>query len=380
MSIYLDHAATTPLRPEVLEVMLPHLTARGSNPSGMYESARDAKRALEAARRTVARCIGSAPSEIYFTSGGTESNNWALRCLLRQRSGQIITSQAEHPSVLYVLQALEKEGRKICFLPVDAAGRVDIWALRQALQEETALVSVMYANNEVGAVSPIAEISALCGRAGVPFHTDAVAAAGKVPIDVHAQGIDMLSASAHKFYGPRGMGFLYLSDEIAPAGLFQGGHQERSLRPGTENVAGAVGMAEALRLCCAEQSEEYRRLTALRSHLLARLANIPGLRINGDPKENLPSLVHLTLPGIRSESALIFLDGRKIACGAGAACSVGAERASHVLLAMGQPEEEAACALRISFGRGTRQEDLDELAAALGALINAAERRTAAPV
>lgn len=368
MSIYLDHAATTPLRPEVLEGMLPHLLAAGSNPSGMYRSAREAKRVLEEARRTVAGCIGAAPTEIYFTSGGTEANNWALNCLMPP-AGRLLTSLAEHPSVLESARHLQAAGYQVSYLPVDASGSVNLDALAGALKSKPDLVSLIYANNEVGTISPVAEIAALCRAAGVPLHMDAVAAAGKIPIHVKEQGISLLSASAHKFYGPRGMGFLYISNVLRPAAMLRGGHQERSLRPGTENVAGAAAMAHALHLACREMQDEHQRLSRLRRYLRQQLKEIPGVRINGSPENILPSTLHLTLPGIRSEAALIFFDSRDIACGAGAACSLGAHGPSHVLLAMGQTPQEAACALRLSFGRETCQEDLDVFLTALRALI-----------
>lgn len=367
MSIYLDHAATTPLREEVLQSMLPHLRRVGGNPSAMYTSAREEKQALETARRLVADLIGASPSEIFFTSGGTESNNWALQGL--SRPGGLVTTKAEHHAVLDVALHLEKQGVPVAYIDVGPDGSPDLQQMASALEQmRPSLLSVIYANNEVGAVSPIAEIAALAHWHDVPLHTDAVAAAGKLRMDVRGEGISLLSASAHKFGGPPGAGFLFIREGTELAGLLYGGRQERGRRPGTEDVASAVGLAEALRIAAAEQVRETARLRALHRDLVAWFRTVPGVRVNsGD--HGLASLVSVCLPGIRSEAALVYLDARGIECGAGAACSMGASRPSHVLLAMGVPEKEAACALRISMGTATSAEDLDLLQTALGSLL-----------
>lgn len=366
MSIYLDYAATAPLRREVLAAMMPHMTAAGGNPSAMYASARQAREALEEARAAVASCIGAAPAEIVFTSGGTESNNWALQGMAR--FGGIVTTAAEHHAVLDVCAALERQGVPVAVADVRPDGTPEPGEIGRLLAGRPALLSVIYANNEVGVISPVAEIAQLAAGAGVPLHTDAVAAAGKIPIDVEADGISLLSASGHKFGGPRGTGFLYVREGLGLPPLLHGGRQERGRRAGTEDVAGAVGLAAALRLATGEMQVETGRLRALRDRLLERLQAIGVVRVNSSP-DGLPSLLHVCLPGIRSEAALVFLDARGIECGAGAACAAGATRPSHVLRAMGVPETEAACALRISMGSATAESDLDQLVEALAALL-----------
>lgn len=367
MSVYLDHAATTPLRQEALQVMLPHMLCRGGNPSAMYGSARREREALEEARRTVAGCIGADASEIFFTSGGTESNNWALRAL--PLPDGLAVTEAEHHAVLDVASHLEKQGTPVRYIGVLPDGGPDMRCLAQVLeQRRPSLLSVIYANNEVGTISPIAQIAALAAERGVPLHTDAVAAAGKLPIDVRREGISLLSAAAHKFGGPRGSGFLFVRSDLEFGSMLFGGRQERGRRPGTEDVAAAAGLAAALQMACCEMERETERLRALRRQLLSELRRFPGIRFNS-PADGLPSVVNVCLPGIRSEAALVFLDGQGIECGAGAACSMGAAGASHVLKAMGIPETEAACALRISMGHDTAAADIAALSDALDRLF-----------
>ncbi|MBD5560648.1 MAG: cysteine desulfurase [Clostridia bacterium] len=372
MGAYLDHAATTPLRPEVFGAMLPYLWQNCGNPSAMYSSARAARAALEEARGKVATCIGAAASEICFTSGGTESNNWALQG--HGPGSGIVTTKAEHHAVMDVCSHLETQGVPVTYVDVQPDGSPDLGQIEEALRQRPSLLSVIYANNEVGTLSPVAEIAAMADEHGVPLHTDAVAAAGKVPIDVHAQGISLLSASGHKFGGPRGCGFLFVREGLRLPNLLYGGRQERGRRPGTEDVASAVGLAEALMLACREIQQETARLKRLRGVLTERLLALPGVRING-AEGGLPSIVSILLPGIRSESALVFLDARGIECGAGAACSMGASRPSHVLTAMGIAPDDAARALRISMGRETGDREIAELIEALEALIERHRRR-----
>ncbi len=369
--IDLDHAATTRLRPQALEAMLPYLTGEQANASGAYAAGRRARAAIDRARAQIAACIGAQPGEIYFTSGGTEADNWAVFGAMRAAQGEkrgLAVSSVEHPAVLRAAQALSTRGCDVAYLPVDAQARVDVCEAEARISPRTALVSVMLANNEVGTIEPVAEIARIAHAAGALMHTDAVQAAGQIPVDVNALGVDLLSMSAHKFGGPKGVGALFVR-EGAPLGrLLFGGEQERGMRAGSENTAAIVGMGEALALAVEEMETQRRRVTALRDRLAAgALACWPGARLNGG-NDRLPGHVHLTLPGADSRSLLLRLDLAGIAASAGSACAAGAAERSHVLAAMSAPP---GADLRLTLGADSTAEDVE---CALKALSRLAPR------
>ncbi len=368
--IYLDYAATTYVKKEVLEKMMPFFQTCAGNPSGLYASGREARRALEDAREEAAACLHAGRDEIYFTSGGTESNNWALRGMITGAKKHIVTTAAEHHAVLDVCRALQQEGSaEVTILPVDEYGTVCARQIAEALREDTALVSVLYANNEVGSINPIAEIGETVRERGISFHTDAVAAAGHLSIDVQENKADLLSISAHKFYGPKGVGILYCRKGIKLHKLLYGGRQEMNMRPGTEQVQGAAGLAAALCIAQEHREREEKRLAQLRAYMVALLKRmVPGVRFMGHPKQRLAGNVHILLPEISSVPALMYLDRAGIECSAGSACESGAVRPSHVLLAMGVPETEAKHALRFTFGAGTTKEQLEKTVQTLAEL------------
>lgn len=372
--IYLDHAATTPLRPAVLEAMLPYLTTEWGNPSSAYEPGRRARAALEDARARAARALGAAPGELVFTGGGSEADNLAIKgaALAAQGRGKhIITSAVEHHAVLHTCAYLEKRhGFCVTYLPVDAVGRVDPGEVRAALTPETTLVSVMLANNEVGTLQPVAEIAALTRPRGVLLHTDAVQAVGAIPVDVEALGVDLLTISAHKFGGPKGVGALYVRRGVAVDPLVHGGSQEHDLRAGTENVAQAVGLAAALELAVREQPASAPRLRALRDVLLAGLrAAVPDLLLTGCPSERLPGHLSLCLPDMEGEPVLIELDARGICASAGSACSAGSTEPSHVLVALGVSRRYLRGALRVTLGADNDDGDVAAAITAIGAIV-----------
>jgi cysteine desulfurase len=362
MPIYLDHAATTPLRQEVLEAMLPLLTESFGNPSSAHAFGRAARAALDNAHESVARRLNAQGREIVFTSGGTEANNLALKGAAwagKGRGHRIVTSSVEHHAVGHTLRYLEKFGFEIVELPVDRYGRVDPDALEATLNDKTILVSIMLANNEVGTIQPIAEIAArVRTRKSVLLHVDAVQAAPYVDLDVEALGADLVSLGAHKFEGPKGVGVLYVRHGTHILAQQQGGTQERHRRAGTENVAGAVGFATAYDLSCTERADTVTRLRTQRDRLLAAVLPTPGVEPTGHPKERLPGLVSIVARDTDGASVAMSLDLEGIACSVGSACTTGSTEVSHVLTAMGYPEEEARGALRLSLGRTTTDDEI----------------------
>ena len=362
--IYLDNAATTRMRPEVLEAMLPYLQDAFGNASAGYALARQAHGALDAAREQMRSALHAEKArEVYFTSGGTESDNWAIKGAAlanRQKGRHIVTTAVEHHAVLETCEALEREGFSVTYLRPDGEGRICLADIERAVRPDTVLVSVMWANNEVGTVNPVAEIGAFLRERGILFHVDAVQAVGHLPIDVVQAKIDLLSLSAHKFHGPKGVGALYIREGMRVADLMDGGAQERGRRAGTENVAGIVGMGEAMRLAEEELSTEAARQSAIRDYMIRRaLLEVPGAVLNGSQEHRLPGNVNLSIPGVRSEVTLFKMDMAGIACSGGSACTAGAIGASHVLLAMGLPDARVQSAIRFSFSRDTTREEVD---------------------
>ena len=373
MPIYLDHAATTPLRREALEAMQPWLTEGFGNPSSVHSFGRRARAGLDEAHERVARSLGAAPREIVFTSGGTEANNLAIKGAAwagKGRGHRIITSSVEHHSVGHTVRYLEKFGFEIVELPVDRYGRIDPDEVEAAITPKTILVSIMLANNEVGTIQPIAAIAERVRRhRGILFHTDAVQAAACLEVDVTALGVDMVSIAAHKFEGPKGVGALYVRHGTNVLAQQQGGAQERYRRAGTENVAGAVGLAAALELAVAERPVVAARLRTLRETLIGRLRTIEGVQETGHPTERLPGLLSLVAAGLDGNAVTMALDLAGLACSTGSACVSGSGEISHVLAAMGFPEDEAAGALRFSIGRTTTAEEIAEAAGLIAATI-----------
>jgi cysteine desulfurase len=371
--IYLDHAATTPLDPRVLEVMLPYLREQYGNPSSLYALARPARQAVDRARGNVAACLGARPSEIVFTSGGSECDNAAIKgaaWAARDRGNHIITSSIEHHAVLHTCAWLERFGIETSYLPVDAEGMVNVATLAAAIRPTTILVSIMHANNEVGSIQPLAEIAAVTRERGILLHTDAVQTCGQLPIDVEAMGVDLLSLSAHKFYGPKGAGALYVRQGTAWLPTQQGGGQERNKRAGTENVAGIAGLAAALAFAVEAMPEETKRLRALRDRLVAGLlGSIPGSRLNGHAEHRLPNNANLSFSGVDGESLLLALDRQGIAASSGSACTAGSIDPSHVLLAMGQDRSWALGALRLTLGKQTTAQDIDRVLEVLPGIV-----------
>ena len=362
--IYLDNAATTAVSPEVMEAMLPYFTEVYGNASSIHGFGREAKRAIETARRQVMKALNvAAPQEIYFTAGGTESDNWAIKGVaLMKGSGHIITTAIEHHAVLHTCQWLEKQGFDVTYLPVDEYGRVTAAQVEKALREDTILVSVMAANNEVGTIQPIGEIGALCREHGVLFHTDAVQAVGVLPIDVQAMNIDLLSLSGHKLHGPKGAGALYVRKGVKIDTLLHGGAQERGFRAGTENVPAIVGLGKAVEIAQANLADNVARMTALRQCLIDGLmARVPGTRLNGHPTERLPGNANLSFDKVEGEALLLRLDLMGVAGSSGSACTSGTLDPSHVLLALGLTQAQANGALRLTIGTDTTQEEIDQV-------------------
>src|SRR6266581_2517176 len=368
--IYLDHNATTPLHPAVLEAMLPYFGAEFGNPSSAHHFGQRARQAIEGAREAVAALIGARSSEIVFTSGGSEADNaaifgvmgYALRSQTKSAGSppHLITTAIEHDAVLNVCRALETRGVSVIYVPVGRDGIVSPDAIRSALRPETVLISIMRANNEIGTLQPIDEIGAIAAQAGIPFHTDAVQAAGKIPVDVNRLGVSLLSLSAHKFGGPKGAGALFVRKGVEIDPLLYGGQNERGRRAGTENVAAIVGLGKACEIVRSDLAEASAHVTELRDRLESGLlARIPGARVNGDPARRAPNTSSLLLPGVESESLIIALDLAGLACSAGAACSSGAVDPSHVLTAIGLTPAEARASLRLSLGRTNTREEID---------------------
>lgn len=381
MEIYADYAATTPMSTAAINAMLPYLQSVYGNPSSQHRIGQAAAQALQTARESIARCICAAPREITFTSGGSEADTMAIRsgALWGRTRGKthLISTAFEHHAVLNTLKQLESEGFSVTLLTPPESGIIFPGQVAEALREDTALVSVMFANNEIGTIQPIAEIGRLCRDRGVLFHTDAVQAAGHLPIDVQAQNIDFLSLSAHKFYGPKGVGLLYTRAGIPLTPVIAGGGQERGKRGGTENVPGIAAMAAALQESCGILEQESRRLSALRDRLIAGLLTVPQTVLNGDPIQRLPGNVNVSFPGIAGESLLLLLDEAGICASSGSACASGSLEPSHVLLAIGRSPRLASASLRLTLGRGTTDEDVDTLLAVIPAAVDRLRSRSA---
>ena len=375
---YLDYAATTPVLDEVVDAMLPYLRGNFGNPSSVYGVGRDAKKGLEEARERVAAAVGAGPGEIVFTAGGTEADNLALKGgafrarSMRANGNHVITTAVEHHAVLHAAEWLEKQGFRVTFLPVDAAGVVDLDALAAALGPETVLVSIMLANNEVGTIQPVEEALRITReRSRALFHTDAVQALGKVPLNLEKLPVDMASFAAHKIGGPKGTGVLYVRRKTALEPLLHGGGQERDLRSGTPNVAGIVGMAAAAEIAAGEVVEEAARLARLRDRLQAGLVGtIAGVKVNGAGGPRVAGTVNVCIDGVEGESLLLMLDARGIAASSGSACTSGSLEPSHVLMAMGVRPELAHGSLRLSLGRATTDEDVDAVLEVLPAVVD----------
>ncbi|HEY7348028.1 MAG TPA: cysteine desulfurase NifS [Ktedonobacterales bacterium] len=369
---YLDHAATTPTDPRVVEAMLPYFSQAYGNASSIYALGRAAQKALDEAREQIAAILDCRPTELIFTGCGSESDNLAVKgaAQANQKKGNhIITSAIEHHAILHTCQYLEKFGYEVTYLPVDRYGRVAPAAVERAITDKTILVSIMYANNEVGTIQPISEIGQICRARRIPFHTDAVQAGGALDLNVNRLSVDMLSLSAHKFYGPKGVGILYIRQGTRILPQLQGGSQERNRRAGTENVPGIVGAGEALRLAYAELETTNTRLRAQRDQLIARLLTIPGTHLTGHPTERLPNNASFCFERIEGESVLLSLDMLGIAASSGSACTSASLDPSHVLLAMGIPTELAHGSLRLTLGKENTQDDVDAIAQALPGII-----------
>lgn len=361
--IYLDYAATTPMYGEAVEAMLPYFSEQFGNPSGQYTLAGGAKRALENARKQIAATIGARPEEIYFTGSGTEADNWALKAAvqgLSQKGNHIITTKIEHHAVLHTCEALEKEGVRVTYLTPDEDGVISVETLRKAIRPDTVLISIMAANNEIGTIEPVEELAALASEKGILFHTDAVQGYGKLPLSVADGKIAMLSASAHKIGGPKGVGFLYVRRDVSLRSFLHGGAQEKRRRAGTENVPGIVAFAKAAELTFAKREEEEERERKLRDHFIGRvLSEIPYVRLTGSAKERLSGHASFCFQFIEGETVLIMLDTDGICASSGSACTTGQTEPSHVLTAIGLPEDVAHGAVRFTIGRGTTKEELD---------------------
>ena len=365
MRVYADNAATTRVSKTALEAMLPYFDTIYGNPSSLHSVGQEAKEALENARERIAAHLGCQPREIYFTSGGTESDNMAIRSAAafgaRKGKRHIISTAFEHHAVLHTLERLGKEGFEITLLDVKEGHNVTAEQVKAAIRPDTCLVTVMFANNEIGSVLPIRQIGAVCREAGVFFHTDAVQAAGHLPIRVKEDNIDLLSLSGHKFHGPRGAGVLYIRRGIPPVNLIEGGAQERGKRPGTENLPAIMGMAAALDESVAHMEENTRKVTALRDKLIEGLSKIPHSVLNGDPVNRLPGNVHFCFEGIEGEALLLMLDAQGVAASSGSACTSGSLDPSHVLLAIGRPHEIAHGSLRLSLCGENTEEEIDHI-------------------
>ena len=373
MQVYADNAATTKMSRTAIDAMLPYMDEIYGNPSSLHSVGQRAAEALQSARETVAQCLNASPREIYFTSGGSETDNQAILSAARigARSGKkhIISTAFEHHAVLHMLKKLEKEGFEVELLPVGSIGSITAQQVADAIREDTCLVTVMYANNEIGSVLPIAQIGAVCRARGVLFHTDAVQAAGHLPIDVQAQNIDLLSLSAHKFHGPKGIGVLYARKGIALTNLIEGGAQERGKRAGTENIPAIMGMAAALREANEHLEENAAKVSKLRDKLIAGLSKIPHSALNGDPVNRLPGNVSFCFEGIEGESLLLLLDAKGICASSGSACTSGSLDPSHVLLAIGRPHEVAHGSLRLTLCEWNTEEEIDHILAEVPGVV-----------
>ena len=373
MTIYADNAATTKMSRTAIDAMLPYMETYYGNPSSLHSVGQKAAEALQSARERIAACLGCQPREITFTSGGSEADNQALlsAAKLGARKGKkhIISTAFEHHAILHSLKRLEKEGFEVELLPVGETGTITAQQVRDAIRDDTCLVTIMYANNEIGSILPIAEIGAVCKEKGVLFHTDAVQAAGHVHINVREQNIDMLSLSAHKFHGPKGIGVLYARQGVILTPLIEGGAQERGKRAGTENIPAIMGMATALEEACAHIDENAQKVSALRDKLIAGLSKIPHSALNGDPVNRLPGNVSFCFEGIEGESLLLLLDAKGICASSGSACTSGSLDPSHVLLAVGRPHEVAHGSLRLSLCEWNTEEEVDYMLRAIPEVV-----------
>lgn len=371
--IYLDHAATTYVKPEVFEAMKPYFTEQYGNASSLYSLGRSNRKAVEEARATVARCLGAAENEIYFTGSGTEADNWAIKGIAqawRKKGKHIITSSIEHPAVLHTCQYLQKEGYDVTYLPVDSEGFVNPADVEKAIRPDTVLVTIMMANNEIGTIQPIKEIAEITKMHGVFFHTDAVQAAGNIPINVKELGVDLLTIAGHKFYGPKGVGALYIRKGVKIDSFMHGGHQERGKRPSTENIPGIVGIAAALELAVKNLDAYYQKTHTLREKALNKIMErIPHVKLNGPRDNRLPGNLNISFRFIEGESLLLMLDMKGIKASSGSACSSGSLDPSHVLLAIGLPHEIAHGSLRLTFGEDNTDEDVDYLTDCLTEIV-----------
>ena len=373
-TIYLDNAATTKTRPEVVEAMLPYFTEYYGNPSSVYEFATPSKKAIAEARETIAKSLGAKTNEIYFTAGGSESDNWAIKATAEayeSKGKHIITSKIEHHAVLHTCEYLEKRGFEITYLDVDENGLVKLDELTAAIRPDTILISVMFANNEIGTIEPIAEIGKIAHEHGVLFHTDAVQAYTQVPIDVEAMNIDMMSTSGHKINGPKGIGFLYIRKGVKIKSFIHGGAQERHRRAGTENVTGIIGLAKAAEIATANMKERTAEEIKVRDHLIERIEKeIPYAKLNGDRVKRLPNNVNFSFQFVEGESMLILLDSKGICASSGSACTSGSLDPSHVLLAIGLPHEIAHGSLRLTISDQITMEDADYVVDNLKEIVN----------
>lgn len=371
--IYLDHAATTAARPEVVEAMLPYFTEKFGNPSSIYSIASGNKKVITDVRETIAKSLNTNTQDIYFTAGGSESDNWALKATAEaygNKGKHIITTKIEHHAILHTCEYLEKKGFEVTYLDVDENGVVKLDQLKAAIRPDTILISVMFANNEIGTIQPIEEIGTIAKEHGILFHTDAVQAYGQIPIDVDKMHIDMLSASGHKLNGPKGIGFLYIRKGLKLRSFVHGGAQERSRRAGTENVTGIVGLGKAVEIAMATMEERTAKETAMRDHLITRiLAEIPYARLNGHRNDRLPNNVNISFQFIEGESLLIMLDMKGICASSGSACTSGSLDPSHVLLAIGLPHEIAHGSLRLTLGDENTMEEMDYVVDSLKEIV-----------
>ncbi|HDD64807.1 MAG TPA: cysteine desulfurase NifS [Firmicutes bacterium] len=371
--VYMDYNATTPCDKRVVEEMLPFFSDEFGNPSSLYGKAKESKKAVEKARSQVAELLHCKPEEIFFTSGGTESDNWAIKGIafaLKDKGNHIITSKIEHHAVLNTVKFLEKIGFEITYVPVDKYGVVDVDFIKKSVKKQTILISIMYANNEIGTIQPIEEISEIARKNGIYFHTDAVQVVGKIPFSVEEKGIDLLSLSAHKFYGPKGVGALYIRKGVKILPFVHGGHQEKGKRGGTENVAGIVGLGKASEIAQQEMEEEMKRVKRLRDKLENGIKErIPEIVINGHPEKRLYNTLNLCVKYVEGESLLLNLDFEGICASSGSACTSGSLEPSHVLLAIGLPHEIAHGSLRFSLGKYNTDEDVDKVIEVLPGIV-----------
>lgn len=371
--IYIDHAATTPVKQEVLDAMLPYFTQKFGNASSIYSLGRESRKAIEEAREKTAAALRAQSKEIFFTGSGTEADNWAIKGIAyanRQKGNHIITTSIEHHAVLHTCQYLESDGFEVTYLPVDTNGLVSPEAVRAAIKPNTILITVMFANNEIGTIQPIAEIGRIAREKGVYFHTDAVQALGNVKINVNEMNVDLLSLSAHKFYGPKGIGALYIRKGTKITSFMHGGAQERGRRASTENVAAIVGLGRAVEIASNNVDQYNRKLMELRDHTIEQIQrNIPFVRLNGDRYSRLPGNVNFSFEFIEGESLLLMLDMKGIAASSGSACTSGSLDPSHVLLAIGLPHEIAHGSLRLTFGEDNTREELDYLLETLPGIV-----------